>query len=163
MLRQTLACLLLSTCAPALAQSAPAPTAEQPSRLFTGSDLFGLEYAASPRISPDGTRVAYVRKSGDVMADKLRSAIWLVDVKTGEQVPLAGSGAQSSPVWSPDGKRLAYVGAEEGGAPQLHVRWLESGATARITGLPDSPSSMAWSPDGKQIAYVMHVPGEATK
>lgn len=163
MLRQTLALLLLSTSVSAAAQSAPAAATEQPSRVFAGSDLFGLEMADGPQISPDGTRVAYVRKSGDVMADKMRSAIWLVDAKTGEQVPLAGSGSQFSPVWSPDGKRLAYVGMEEGGSPQLYVRWMEGGATARITGLPDSPSSLAWSPDGKQIAYVMHVPGEATK
>ncbi|WP_298167781.1 S9 family peptidase [Novosphingobium sp.] len=163
MLRQTLALLLLSTSVSAAAQSAPAAVTEQPSRVFAGSDLFGLEMADGPQISPDGTRVAYVRKAGDVMADKMRSSIWLVDAKTGEQVPLAGSGSQFSPVWSPDGKRLAYVGMEEGGSPQLYVRWMESGATARITGLPDSPSSLAWSPDGKQIAYVMHVPGEATK
>jgi len=63
------------------------------------------------------------------MADKMRSAIWIVDAKTGEQVPLEASGSQFSPVWSPDGKRLAYVGAEEGAAPQLTVRWMDSGAT----------------------------------
>lgn len=166
MLRQTLALLLLSTCVPAVAQTAsPAAASEQPSRSFTGADLFDLEMASSPQISPDGTRAAYVRQSGDVMTDRMRSAIWIVDVQSGEQVPLAGAGgaAQFSPVWSPDGKRLAYVGAEEGSSPQLYVRWMESGATARITGLPDSPSSLAWSPDGKQLAYVIRVPGEATR
>lgn len=84
MLRQMLALLLLSTSAAAAAQIAPLPAATvQPARLFGGPDLFGLEMADSPQISPDGTCVAYVRKSGDVMTDKMRSAIWLVDVKTG--------------------------------------------------------------------------------
>lgn len=78
-------------------------------------------------------------------------------------MPLAGSGSQFSPVWSPDGKRLAYVGAEEGGAPQLHVRWMDSGVSAQITGLPASPSSLAWSPDGRQIADVMHGGGEPAR
>ena len=51
MLRPTLALLLLSTCVPAFAQNAPVTTAEQPSRAFSGADLFGLEMASSPQIS----------------------------------------------------------------------------------------------------------------
>jgi dipeptidyl aminopeptidase/acylaminoacyl peptidase len=47
-----------------------------------------------------------------------RSAIWLVDVKSGEQAPLvAGTGNHLSPRWSPDGSRLAYVSTAEGGSP----------------------------------------------
>jgi dipeptidyl aminopeptidase/acylaminoacyl peptidase len=40
---------------------------------------------------------------------------------------------------------------------------MQSGDSARITGLPDSPSSIAWSPDGSQLAYVMAVPDEGPK
>ena len=139
---------------------ASAAPATGPSRYLTGSDLFNLEVATDPQISPDGRMIAYVRKSNDVMTDKARQTIWLVDVASGQQRPLiAGSGSYFSPRWSPDGTRLAYVAAD-GGAPQLYVRWIGSGESARITGLPDSPDSIAWSPNGQRIAYSMFVPDE---
>jgi Tol biopolymer transport system component len=95
------------------------------------------------------------------MTDRMRPTIWLVDTRTGQHMPLvAGVGAHSQPRWSPDGKRLAYTSTAEGGAAQLFVRWMESGESVRITGLPDTPTSIAWSPEGRQIAYTMFVPGE---
>ncbi len=134
--------------ATALAAPAHAAPATGPTRYFTGNDLFNLEVATDPQISPDGRTIAYVRKSNDIMTDKARSTIWLVDAATGQQRPLlAGSGSYFSPRWSPDGSRLAYVAAE-GGNPQLYVRWMAGGESARITGLPDSPGAVAWSPDG---------------
>jgi dipeptidyl aminopeptidase/acylaminoacyl peptidase len=142
---------------------ATAAPATGPTRYLTGSDLFNLEVASDPQISPDGRTIAYVRKSNDIMTDKARPTIWLVDVSTGQQRPLeAGSGSYSSPRWSPDGSRLAYVAAD-GGAPQLYVRWMSSGESARITGLPDSPDTIAWSPDGHRIAYSMFVPDEGMR
>jgi dipeptidyl aminopeptidase/acylaminoacyl peptidase len=146
-----------------LASPAYAVPATGPSRYLTGSDLFGLEWASDPQISPDGRTIAYVRQSNDIMTDKARPTIWLVDVATGQQRPLiAGAGSYFSPRWSPDGTRLAYVAAE-GASPQLYVRWMASGESARITGLPDSPGGLAWSPDGRRIAYSMLVPDDAPK
>jgi dipeptidyl aminopeptidase/acylaminoacyl peptidase len=143
--------------------SATAAPATGPTRYLTGSDLFNLEVATDPQISPDGRTVAYVRKSNDIMTDKARPTIWLVDVATGQQRPLeAGSGSYFSPRWSPDGSRLAYVGAD-GASPQLFVRWMASGESARVTGLPDSPNSIVWSPDGRRIAYSMFVPDDGMK
>lgn len=160
MLRRLAFLPLLALSLPALAQ----PATEGPSRTFQGRDLFGLQWASDPQISPDGSQIAYVRRSNDIMTDRARSTIWLVDARTGAQSPLvAGSGAHMSPRWSPDGKRLAYVSTAEGGAPQLYVRWMATGQTARITGLPDSPGALSWSPDGTRIAYLMRVPGEAPK
>ena len=152
---------------PASDQPSPQPPtgpAPGPSRTFDAHDLFGLEVAADPQISPNGRHVAYVRRSGDIMTDRMRSAIWLIDTASGEQAPLvAGPGGHFSPRWSPDGTRLAYISTAEGGAAQLYVRWLDSGESVRITGLPNAPSSIAWSPDGRQIAYVMLVPQEGSR
>lgn len=161
---------LLACCAPgALAQEQaaeqPAVTSASavgsartaPQRHLTGEDLFDIAIAADPQISPDGRRIAYVRRQNDIMSDRAVNSIWLIDTQTGEEVPIAGrTGDAFSPRWSPDGKRLAFA-STEGGSAQLWVRWMDGGEAVRITGLPTSPSSLAWSPDGKSIAYTMLV------
>jgi dipeptidyl aminopeptidase/acylaminoacyl peptidase len=146
---------------PAIAQESESTAAN---RSFAGKDLFNLAGATDPQISPDGSRVAYVRMTADVMSDNEIATIWLVDVASGRQTPLvAGPGSHRSPRWSPDGKRLAYVSSEGQGAPQLNVLWLDANRSVKVTGMPDSPGSLAWSPDGRSIAYTMRVPGEAMK
>jgi dipeptidyl aminopeptidase/acylaminoacyl peptidase len=139
---------------------AAAAPAAGPNRYFSAGDLFALEWATDPQISPDGRVIAYVRRSNDIMADKARASIWLVDVATGLQRPLiAGSGSYLSPRWSPDGARLAYLAAD-GGEPQLYVRWMATGQSAPITALPESPDGIIWSMDGRRIAFSMFVPDD---
>lgn len=148
-----------------LAGPALAAPAAGPSRLLAGADLFNLEVAADPQIAPDGKTIAYVRRSNDIMSDRTRSAIWLIDVASGRQMPLVtGPGSHSQPRWSADGSKLAYISsADDKAGAQLFVRWMKTGAAARITGLPDTPHSIAWSADGERIAYAMFVPDEAAK
>ena len=159
-LRLTLAFLILAA-TPAIAQQQPnAAPADGPTRSFTGADLFGLSIAADPQISPDGRTIVYVRRSADVMTDKMQSSLWLIDVASGKQTPFATTG--SSPRWSPDGSRIAYS-ASDGDRSQLFVRWVASGASARITSLPGDPNALAWSPDGTRLAYIATVAGDGTK
>ena len=148
-----------------LCAAAPAVGAQQgtppPSPQFTGADLFNIAYASDPQISPDGRRIAYVRMTADIMSDRYRPTLWLIDVASGRQTPLVtGPGAHRSPRWSPDGTRLAYVSTAEGGSAQLFVRAMSEGEAVRVTNLPDSPGDIAWSPDGRRLAYLMRVPGE---
>ncbi len=162
-MRLSLAIALLaatSASAPASAQQQPnAVPATAPDRSFTGADLFGLSIAADPQISPDGRTIVYVRRTADVMTDRMASSLWLIDVASGRQSPFATQG--SSPRWSPDGTRVAYV-AGDGDGSQLFVRWLATGASARVTAFPGDPQALAWSPDGTRLAYVATVAGDPT-
>jgi len=152
--------LLVSALAIACASPSFAQVAEGPSRTFQGRDIFALRAAGDPQVRPDGGAIAYVRTTQEIMSDKGRPSIWLVDPRSGEQSPLVvDEAANTRPRWSPDGTRLAYVAAGPGGA-QLYVRWMASGRSAQVANLPRAPNSIAWSPDGRSIAFVMLVDDE---
>ncbi len=124
---------------------------------FSAEDIFNLEYAASPQVSPDGKSVVYVRRSNDIMTDSTRANLWIASVDgSGHRPLLSGKKAFHTPRWSPDGKRLAYLSNQEG-KPQLYVRWMDSGQTALISNLQQSASNLTWSPDGKTLAFTMSV------
>jgi dipeptidyl aminopeptidase/acylaminoacyl peptidase len=138
------------------AETPPQRPADDPAR-FHALDIFDLEWADDPQISPDGSLIVYVRRSMDIMKDRVRSNLWTVDFNGAEHRPLlSGPANYRSPRWSPDGSRLAYLSGVEG-RTQLFVRWLDTGQTALVTNLAESPGGIAWSPDGRWIAFTMDV------
>ena len=79
-------------------------------------DIFSLEMANDPQISPDGRWVAYQRRSNDIMTDQTRSAIWTAPYEGGANRPLVtGTGDYSAPRWSPDSSQIVFVANEDGG------------------------------------------------
>lgn len=132
--------------------------ADAAKKLFRPMDVFGLQYASDPRISPDAKRLAYVRHFMDIMKDRQRSNVWTVNLDgTDPQAVTTGNFKDTSPHWSADGKRLLFI-SDRDGTPQLYCQWLNTGRTARLTNLTSPPLQPAWSPDGKHIAFVMFVP-----
>jgi dipeptidyl aminopeptidase/acylaminoacyl peptidase len=144
----------------ALVASAAAFGAIPEAQRLKNLDVFQLEVADDVQISPDGSKIVYVRVSYDIMTDRARRNLWIVDADGSNNRPLRSeSKSFMSPRWSPDGTRLAYVSAAEG-SPQLYVRWMDSGQTALLTNLVHAPDSITWSPDGKLIAFSALVPSD---
>ncbi|MEL6339907.1 MAG: S9 family peptidase [Myxococcota bacterium] len=178
---QSLACLvfLSGACSatPSSASSSPAVAvlASPPARTpapgekrewspshLTPRDVFDLEWVDNPQLSPDGRQIAYLRRSFDIMTDSVRSNLWLVNSDGSEHRPLvSGAESVSGPRFSPDGTRLLYT-ASSRGKSQLFVRWLDTGQTALLTNVAETPQAAEWSPDGKQIALIMNVKSTAT-
>src|SRR5262245_57578450 len=139
------------------AHAAHAAAGEVTKKPLQPMDVFKLEYADDPQMSPDKSkRIIYVRNFMDIMKDRQRSNLWIITDGASQEALTTGNHRDTSPRWSPDGKRMVYV-SDVSGTPQLHVRWLESQRTAQITHATSPPLAPSWSPDGKMIAFLMHV------
>lgn len=130
------AALAIFTC-PALAQQPPAQNS--PANRISAMDIFHFQYALDPQISPDGSKIVYVRDFADIMSDKRDSNLWIVNADGTENRPLTtGAHSDDSPKWSPDGTRIAYI-SDRDGKSQIYVRWMDTGQTAKITDLGFPP------------------------
>lgn len=127
--------------------------------VFSNLDVFELEWADQPQISPDGQTIVYQRKSMDIMNDRRQARLWLIDATGNEHQKLTDMDvSEGNAAWSPDGSRIAFTASTEQGT-ELFIYWLNSGKSARISQLPASPSGLSWSPDGAWIAFSMFVKG----
>ena len=132
---------------------AAAASAKRP---MTPEDLWAMERAAAPAISPDGKQVVFTINRISVEENKGDSDLWLVPTD-GSAPPRRltwNPGADGGPAWSPDGKRIAFVSKRGDAPPQLYVMALEGGEAQPVTKLPVAVQGPKWFPDGKRIGFV---------
>jgi len=127
-------------------------------RPTTEKDLFDFIWIGDPQISPDGSRVAFVRVTVNEKKEGYDTSIWTVPIAGGEEPHRLTSGNHdSAPRWSPDGKYLCFLrGTEKDGKPepaQLCMLPLSGGDAFGFTTLPKGAGAPTWSPDGKQITF----------
>src|SRR5438067_633309 len=127
-------------------------------RNITEKDLFDFVWIGDPQISPDGSRVAFVRVTVNEKKEGYKTSIWAVPLAGGDEPhQLTKGDHDSTPRWSPDGKYLLFLRAtekdEKPEPPQLALLPMTGGDSFSFTDLPRGAGNPVWSRDGKTIAF----------
>ena len=125
-------------------------------------DVFKLTGVSDPRVSSDGSAIAYVIWRADHDSNSYPSAIWIRDGE-GDRQLTDGTKTDSQPRWSPDGTRIAFASNRGGDdeKSQLYVVDVTGGEPMKLTSLKESVSSIGWSPDGSTIVFCAREPDAA--
>ena len=127
------------------------------SKPISADIVYQLVSVASPSLSPDGSRLAFVRSRVDRQSMETRSQIMMRDMATGETAPFTNGTRDSNPRFSPDGRHLAFVRPDDGGKSQLWTMPTGGGEASRLTDVPGGITDVAWSPDSRSLAFVSDV------
>jgi dipeptidyl aminopeptidase/acylaminoacyl peptidase len=123
---------------------------------LTLADLRKTVTVSSPRIAPDGTRIAVSVSRPDFSNDRALTNLVLVSVKTHAARTLLYDVRDLGTVeWSPDGTRIAYVAQAEDpkGTDQLFLLPMDGGEPRQLTHEKKGVDDLDWRPDGRAIAY----------
>lgn len=110
---------------------------------------------SEPRISPDGTLVAFTVATRGKKGDHPERAIWLS--RNGEPATRFSGGESNDHDirWSPDGTRLLFLSNRKDKEKDgLYLVPVTGGEAQRLGELEGNLSSPEWAPDGKTIAVL---------
>ena len=123
------------------------------------TDIFDYEFVSDPQISPDGSKIIYVRNFKDIMTDKNLSNLWIVNFDGSQNRPLTtGNHNDYYPRWSHDGKKIIFKSNMADDKMKLYLMWLDTKETAPLTNTPKAPGAVSWSHDDRYLAFTMFVP-----
>lgn len=115
---------------------------------MTPEQLALIHVPSDPRLSPDGSRVAYVVSTPNLEEDRYDRSIWI----EGEQFT-SGPG-DTAPRWSPEGTKLAFLRSNDGSPSQVAVIPVGGGEAKVITDFDLGVEAIEWSPDGEVLVAV---------
>jgi len=107
-----------------------------------------LHIPSDPRLSPDGTRVAFVVSTPNLEEDRYDRSIWV------EHEEFTGGPGDTAPRWSPDGTRLAFLRSVDAKPAQVAIIPVSGGEARVVTTFELGVEALEWSPDGDQLVVV---------
>ena len=129
----------------------------QISKTFDPIDVFEIEYASDPQISPDGENVLYQRNFKDIMTDRNLSNIWMVNFDGSFNIPITtGNKNDFSPRWSHSGNKFTYKSNVDG-RTQLYLYDVASKSTQKLTNMQSSIGNVIWSDDDKYLLFTSFI------
>jgi Tol biopolymer transport system component len=105
-----------------------------------------------PTWSPDGSRIAYVTRTGSSRNVETRLSLVNADGTNTIELNL-GDGGGKQPAWSPNGQQLAFSSWRGGGDDHLFVVNVDGTGLRQLTFGSDLAFYPKWSPDGTKIAF----------
>ena len=100
-----------------------------------------------PRLSPDGTRVAFAMDSAGGMS------IWIRDLERGSDTRLTVAGNNRRPAWTPDGATVTFA-SDRAGVYDVYSKPADGSGGAELLMQPrNTKVPGSWSPDGRTLVY----------
>ncbi|HEV7475803.1 MAG TPA: S9 family peptidase [Pyrinomonadaceae bacterium] len=135
---------------------APDARAKNGKKLLGALDLMKVAAVAAPRISPDGSRVAYTVNEVKMEKDKewkTVTQVWMVPTAGGKAMQYTrGDKSSTAPDWSPNGRMLSFLSdREKDGERQVWAMMADGGEAWVVTSHKGGVTGFRWSPDGKQL------------
>jgi len=112
------------------------------------ADLSRIHQPSDPRLSPDGTRLAFVVSTPNLEEDRYDRSIWIDDA------PFTAGPGDLAPRWSPDGHRLAFLRSDGAKPAQAHVIPVGGGEAKHLTEFELGVEAIEWAPDGSSLAAI---------
>ena len=144
------------------------PRSRDGKRLFTAADAIRISRVSSPRISPDGSRVAYLvaehTQPEKDQAAKYVTHVWVVPAAgpaSAARQFTRGEKNASNLAWSPDGGMLAFTmeaGDEKDAKPQVWFMYVDGGEPWQVTKHKGGVRGFQFSPDGKMLLLTATAP-----
>jgi len=111
-------------------------------------------------VSPDGTRIAFLRGAPDLDFPAWSSQIWIAHVDGSDARPFATPAPEeifAAPAWSRDGRHLAYIRVHRGGPDyamsvnSVELKDLQSVKSRVLFSGTDVADSLCWLPDDRLV------------